>query len=82
MKLLDKSLGVLRAELHKRAFVTISGVSAELQRRAVQNARVRAILESNPQWRAAAGPVQRRILGHHVDRCQRVFAGVVAEALY
>ena len=62
VRLLVKSLAVLRAELHRTRVATLSSVSAERQRRAVQNSRVRAILESNPQWRAAAGPVQQRLL--------------------
>ena len=61
-RLLVKSLAVLRAELHRTRVATLSSVSAEIQRRAVHNSRVRTILESNPQWRAAAGPVQRRLL--------------------
>eukprot|EP00974_Lingulodinium_polyedra_P096068 9310309-Lingulodinium_polyedra.AAC.1 len=53
----------------------MSNASAELQRRSVHNYQARALLEKNPQWRAAAGPAQRqRLMGG-------MFARTVAAAL-
>ena len=60
-RLLCKSLGVLRAELHQSQVATIAKVRAERQRRRDRNHATERLLQQNPAWQQW-GQVQRSLL--------------------
>ena len=62
-KLLCRSLGVLRVELHQNRVATIAKVRSERQRRRKQNAATELLLKQNPFWKRFATAEQRAAMG-------------------
>ncbi len=58
-RFLNKSIAILRAELHRLRVATLGKTRDELRRRQEQNAQARARLFENSEWRRAAGTPQQ-----------------------